>query len=85
MHFLKVVEEPPSGTVFIFQTSVPGKLLPTLVSRLRMVKVPVPTPQILEKTAQSLGINSDDLLISGALLAQPSSSANRTGALGTNP
>lgn len=68
---LKVVEEPPSGTVFIFQTSVPGKLLPTLVSRLRMVKVPVPTPQILEKTAQSLGINSDDLLISGALLAQP--------------
>ena len=68
---LKVVEEPPSGTVFIFQTSVPGKLLPTLVSRLRMVKVPVPTPQILEKTAQSLGINSEDLLISGALLAQP--------------
>ena len=68
---LKVVEEPPSGTVFIFQTSVPGKLLPTLVSRLRTVKVPVPTPQILEKTAQSLGINSEDLLISGALLAQP--------------
>jgi len=68
---LKVVEEPPSGTVFIFQTSVPGKLLPTLVSRLRMVKVPVPKPQILEKTAQSLGINSEDLLISDALLAQP--------------
>ncbi len=68
---LKVVEEPPSGTVFIFQTAVPGKLLPTLLSRLRMVKVPVPTRQILEKTAQSLGINGEDLLLTDALLAEP--------------
>lgn len=68
---LKVVEEPPSGTVFIFQTAVPGKLLPTLLSRLRMVKVPVPTPQILKKTAQSLGISGEDLLLTDALLAEP--------------
>ncbi|MBU25474.1 MAG: hypothetical protein CMD99_05530 [Gammaproteobacteria bacterium] len=68
---LKVVEEPPSGTVFVFQTTTPGKLLPTLVSRLRMVRVPVPTPQLMEKTAQDLGINGEDLLLSDALLAEP--------------
>ena len=73
---LKVVEEPPSGTVFIFQTAVPGKLLPTLLSRLRMVKVPVPTPQILEKTAQSLGINGEDLLVTDALLGEPMAMQN---------
>ena len=68
---LKVVEEPPSGTVFVFQTALPGKLLPTLVSRLRMLKVPTPTPEILEKTAQSLGVSHDDMLVAETLLAEP--------------
>jgi hypothetical protein len=68
---LKVVEEPPSGTVFVFQTALPGKLLPTLVSRLRMVKVPTPTPDILEKTAQCLGISQDDMRVAEILLAEP--------------
>jgi DNA polymerase III delta prime subunit len=68
---LKVVEEPPSGTVFVFQTALPGKLLPTLVSRLRMVKVPMPTPEILEKTAQSMGVSHDDMLLAETLLAEP--------------
>ena len=68
---LKVVEEPPSGTVFVFQTALPGKLLPTLVSRLRMVKVPTPTHEILEKTAQSLGVSHDDMLVAETLLAEP--------------
>ena len=68
---LKVVEEPPSGTVFVFQTALPGKLLPTLVSRLRMVKVPMPTPEILEQTAQSLGVSHEDMIIAETLLAEP--------------
>ena len=68
---LKVVEEPPSGTVFVFQTALPGKLLPTLVSRLQMVKVPTPTPEILEQTAQSLGVSHHDMLVAGELLAEP--------------
>ena len=70
---LKVVEEPPSGTVFVFQTALPGKLLPTLVSRLRMVKVPTPTSEILEQTAQSLGVSQEDMVIAEALLAEPMS------------
>ena len=68
---LKVVEEPPSGTVFVFQTALPGKLLPTLVSRLRMVKVPMLTPEILEQTAQSLGVSHEDMIIAETLLAEP--------------
>jgi DNA polymerase-3 subunit delta' len=74
---LKVVEEPPSGTVFVFQTALPGKLLPTLVSRLRMVKVPTPTPEILENTAQSMGVSHDDMLAAATLLAEPM--AEKTG------
>lgn len=70
---LKVVEEPPSGTVFVFQTALPGKLLPTLVSRLRMVKVPTPTPEILQQTAQSLGVSQEDMMIAETLLAEPMS------------
>jgi DNA polymerase III delta prime subunit len=68
---LKVVEEPPLGTVFVFQTALLGKLLPTLVSRLRMVKIPMPTREILEQTAQSLGISHDDMLVAETLLAEP--------------
>ena len=68
---LKVVEEPPSGTIFVFQTALPGRLLPTLVSRLRMVKVPMPTREILEQTAQSLGVSHDDMLVAETLLAEP--------------
>ena len=68
---LKVVEEPPSGTVFVFQTALLGKLLPTLVSRLRMVKIPMPTREILEQTAQSLGVSHDDMLVAETLLAEP--------------
>ena len=68
---LKVVEEPPPGTVFVFQTALPGKLLPTLISRLRMVKVPSPTLEILEKTSQSLGISLDDMMLAETLLVEP--------------
>ncbi|MEC8126063.1 MAG: hypothetical protein VX064_00375 [Pseudomonadota bacterium] len=68
---LKVVEEPPSGTIFVFQTALPGRLLPTLVSRLRVVKVPTPTREILEQTAQSMGVSHDDMLVAETLLAEP--------------
>jgi len=38
---------------------------------LRMVKVPTPTHEILEKTAQSLGVSHDDMLVAETLLAEP--------------
>ena len=36
--FLKILEEPPMGTVFILTTEKVNRLLPTLVSRTRMVR-----------------------------------------------
>ena len=53
---LKIVEEPPYGTVFVFQTALLGKLLPTLISRLRMVRVATPSAELFAQTVQSSGI-----------------------------
>lgn len=68
---LKIVEEPPRGTIFVFQTALPGKLLPTLVSRLRMVKVAMPSPELIARTSQSLGITAQQVNLASALLAEP--------------
>lgn len=44
---LKVLEEPPSGTFFLLVTHRPGRLLPTIRSRCRMLRfAPLPTAQI---------------------------------------
>lgn len=40
---LKIVEEPPKGTVFVFTTSILGMFLPTLLSRLRIIKIQDPS------------------------------------------
>ncbi len=38
---LKIIEEPPLQTVFLFVTSQPGDLLPTILSRTQIIKVPM--------------------------------------------
>lgn len=48
---LKTLEEPPEDTVFFLLTETPGALLPTVRSRLRMVRVP---PLTREACAQAL-------------------------------
>jgi hypothetical protein len=68
---LKIVEEPPSGTIFVFQTALPGKLPPTLVSRLRIVKVAVPSAELFAQKVQSLGITAQQVNLASALLAEP--------------
>ncbi|MCB9000178.1 MAG: DNA polymerase III subunit delta [Bacteroidales bacterium] len=37
---LKMVEEPPPGTVFLLVSEVPGEVLPTILSRAQMIKIP---------------------------------------------
>jgi len=37
---LKMVEEPPPGTVFLLVSELPGEVLPTILSRTQLVKVP---------------------------------------------
>ncbi|MBT4937454.1 hypothetical protein HON22_06070 [Candidatus Peregrinibacteria bacterium] len=36
--FLKSVEEPPKGTIFLFTSSRESQILPTLISRVRMIR-----------------------------------------------
>lgn len=68
---LKIVEEPPAGTFFIFETALPGKMLPTLVSRLRMIRVPPPQIETMVHFATASGASADDVQLGDMLLAAP--------------
>jgi DNA polymerase-3 subunit delta' len=47
--FLKTLEEPPSGNIFILNVRDPGELLPTIVSRCQKVPFkPLPTEKIVQ-------------------------------------
>jgi len=68
---LKIVEEPPPGTFFVFETALPGKLLPTLVSRLRMIRVAPPAIADLAAFATASGGQAEDVELGDALLSEP--------------
>ncbi len=68
---LKWVEEPPAGTVWLFETAWPGKLLPTLVSRLRMIRIAPPTPAQWASFAESAGVSTEAMLAGQRLLGEP--------------
>lgn len=50
---LKLLEEPPKGTVFLMVTEEPDMVLPTLVSRMQRINIPLleesDLSQMLEK------------------------------------
>ncbi len=46
---LKSLEEPPPQTVFVLLTSYPGRLLPTIRSRCRLLELPALAPDALRK------------------------------------
>lgn len=52
--FLKTLEEPPAGTVFLLTTDAIRSLLPTIVSRVRIIKFGVVSAQFLEQKLQEL-------------------------------
>jgi DNA polymerase III delta prime subunit len=68
---LKIVEEPPAGTFFIFETALPGKMLPTLVSRLRMIRVAPPEIETMAQFAKASGVSEDAVQLGDVLLAAP--------------
>ena len=68
---LKVVEEPPPGTVFVFQTSFPGRIPLTLISRLRVVRIPPLSSEALRGIAESVSVNMSEIDMASALLAEP--------------
>lgn len=46
---LKLIEEPPAGTIFIFVAEDDNEILQTILSRTQLVKIPSPTDEEVEK------------------------------------
>ncbi len=57
---LKNLEEPPVNTLFLLTTSVSNKLLPTIKSRLPIIKIIPPSRQDIQIYLQSKGLKSTD-------------------------
>ncbi|NBS12171.1 MAG: hypothetical protein EBS77_05800 [Gammaproteobacteria bacterium] len=68
---LKVVEEPPSGTRFVFSTALPGALLPTLRSRLRQIAMAPASLEMIQAEGQRLGLTEAQLMRGTWLLDEP--------------
>jgi DNA polymerase III subunit delta' len=58
--FLKVLEEPPAGTVWVLEAEDPESLLDTVVSRCRRLDFAPWTPETLAMHAERLGAPSDE-------------------------
>lgn len=58
--FLKVLEEPPEGTVFILTTNNIRELLPTIVSRVRVIKFSSVSVAYLQKKLRDLYPDHDE-------------------------
>lgn len=46
---LKMIEEPPEKTLFLLVSEEPGKIIPTILSRCQLVKIPAFTSSDIEK------------------------------------
>lgn len=68
---LKLLEEPPEGTLFLLNTSNLHGLLPTIRSRTQQLQLKQPNRQILENHFTTLGFSADQVrsayLMSGGL------------------
>ncbi len=63
---LKMVEEPPPGTVFILISELPGEILPTILSRMQMIRIPGLKDEDV-RSALKTRLNADDQLIEDAV------------------
>lgn len=46
---LKLIEEPPAGTIFLFVAEDDTQILPTILSRTQIIRIPLPADDELEK------------------------------------
>lgn len=68
-HLLKVIEEPPAGSVFILVSDAPNELLSTIYSRTQRINLkPLPEAEIDQWLRRTLNVNSED----AALIARNS-------------
>ncbi|HVY76810.1 MAG TPA: hypothetical protein VG890_18410 [Puia sp.] len=52
---LKLIEEPPDDTLFLLVAENESGILPTILSRLQMIRIPRPALADIERTLQDLG------------------------------
>jgi len=57
---LKVMEEPPRGLAFVLLADHPSDLLPTIVSRSRLVRVPPPDVQARQAELEGIGYTASE-------------------------
>jgi DNA polymerase III delta prime subunit len=62
--FLKLLEEPPNKTLFVLSSISENKLIPTVISRTKIIKLDVPNKNILSSVDKEILTN----LISGKTL-----------------
>ncbi len=58
---LKILEEPPAGSLILLVSNAIGKLLPTIRSRCRTINVDPPTTQIFSDVINHLGYTNIDM------------------------
>lgn len=73
---LKLLEEPPAGSVLILLSSVPDRLLPTIRSRTQLLTLPAPTSDALSQHFATLGY--DQAAVQRMLLRSGSNVAEAT-------
>jgi DNA polymerase-3 subunit delta' len=66
---LKMVEEPPVGTVFLLVSEVPGEILPTILSRTQMIKIPRLTDEDVRSALKARLEFSEELIEDAVTLA----------------
>jgi DNA polymerase-3 subunit delta' len=66
---LKMVEEPPPGTVFLLVSELPGEVLPTILSRTQMIKIPRLTDEDVRSALKSRVETGDEMIEDAVTLA----------------
>jgi DNA polymerase-3 subunit delta' len=66
---LKMVEEPPLGTVFLLVSELPGEVLPTILSRTQMIKIPRLNDEDVRSALKSRLDLDDELTEDAVILA----------------
>jgi DNA polymerase III subunit delta' len=80
---LKILEEPPSRSLFLLVSHAPGRVLPTILSRCRRLTLrPLSTPEVIQAAAHAAGLSIDDPALSEAADAAEGSVARALTLLG---
>lgn len=60
---LKMLEEPPSNTIFLLVSSQPQQLLPTIISRCQVIDMPIPSKNNAIEWLNAQGVNQPEVAL----------------------